>query len=283
MNLPVRFYKLFRCWSLDVVTGAVASGIFFINIFDVKMPLWWWFVLPTSVWVVYTLDHVLDGLKAKQKELSIDRHIYHFKNKKVLLLMIGIIVAINTIIVLFFMPFKMILWGAILLFLLGLYFIINIYLFGNNKFLTQKEFAIAVFYVAGVMLGPLFYKTGYPETWQIILTVVFVLLVWIEGIMASWFDYENDLHDGNISFAVIFGKRKTRYFLIFLIIMTFLLLKVTVFFITDFRQFAALIVEALMNLSLLLILLNPGIMKKGERYRVFGEMVFWLPFLLLVV
>jgi hypothetical protein len=38
-----------------------------------------------------------------------------------------------------------------------------------------------------------------------------------------------------------------------------------------------------MNLVLLLMILNPAVMAKNERYRILGEMIFWLPGILFFV
>jgi 4-hydroxybenzoate polyprenyltransferase len=109
-----------------------------------------------------------------------------------------------------------------------------------------------------------------------------VMLAWAEGILASWFDYENDIHDGHRSFTTTFGRKNTRHLLITLHIAIFILLKINLLFTVNLFQFFAIIIEVLMNTALLLMLMLPKSMKINDRYRIFGEMVFWLPGLILL-
>ena len=58
--------QLFQAFSLDVVIGALAVGLFAIKLLLVRPNPWWWLVLALSVWVVYTADHLIDGFQQKQ-------------------------------------------------------------------------------------------------------------------------------------------------------------------------------------------------------------------------
>jgi hypothetical protein len=275
---------LFRLWSLDVVTGSLTIGYYLTRIFEVNMPWWWWFVLGGSVWVMYTVDHLLDGFKLKNiASTAIFRHYYHARKKKTLSFLVLTVSSLILLIVTRYAPSVLIKRGFYLLGFIAFYFAL-IHYTGNRTrlFLFQKELAIAVIYVAGIALGPVTYIKKTPETWQIILVAALILIGWAEGVMASWFDYDNDLHDGNRSFTTTFGLENTRYFLIALIVMTFILIKMNMLFITNKEQFLFTMTEALMNLVILLLLLNPEKFRKQDRYRIIGEMIFWIPALLLL-
>ena len=276
-----KFYLLFRLWSLDVVLGSLAIGVFFTKILNVNMPLWWWFVLPVSVWIIYTADHLLDGFKTEGSDTAIHRHFYHYKNKKRMLIAMTVAVVANILLVSVFASPKIVFRGLALGFIVGLYFLLVHYFKNFRYFFYQKELVIAVIYISGILLGPLTVSNKPLLTWQIIIILVLVLLAWAEGIMASWFDFENDIHDNHISFTTVFGKQKTRYFLIALHILIFVILKINIFFITDIKAFISIIIPAIMNLLLLLILLNPEKMEINDRFRIAGEMVFWIPIIIL--
>ena len=215
LQIAGKVWFLFRLWSLDVVAGSMAVGAFFCKILDVRMPLWWWFVLASSVWIMYTVDHLFDGYRIKDTaSTAIFRHYYHATRKTPLLLLVLITSVLTLFLVIRYAPPVLLKRGLALLAIIGLYFLLVNFVRHSKFFLFQKELAIAVIYAAGIAIGPLTFSAGKPETWQVILIVGMILMAWAEGIMASWFDHDNDLHDGHTSFATVFGLQNTKYFLI---------------------------------------------------------------------
>lgn len=282
-NQLSKIYLLFRVWSLDVVLGTLMVGAFIVKLLDVSPTPWWWLILASTVWIIYTTDHLLDGYKGKNRQAVIYRHNYHFKHKMVLFILMIVLSGITLGIGITFLHSEIVMKGILLFAVILLYFLIVHFIQKQNHFFNQKELLIALAYIAGITLAPMVWNNNPLTTHQIITMIVLVLLAWAEGVLASWFDYENDLHDGHSSFTTTFGKNNTRYFLIALHIIIFLLLKVNIFFTDNWIQFGSIIIEAFMNLGLLLMLLNPRIMEKNERYRIFGEMIFWLPGIIIFV
>ncbi len=276
-NYLTKAYSLFRLWSLDVVTGTVFTGLFIAKLLNIHPVGWWYFILASTVWIIYTIDHLLDGYKGKNSQAVIYRHRYHLHHKKMLLIMVLLLSALTLWAGIAFLHGTIVKRGIILFALIISYFLVMHLIGKKNHLFNQKEFFIALAYTSGILLAPLIWNNLPLTIHQIILIVILTLLAWAEGVMASWFDYENDLHDHHHSFATTFGKQNTRYFLIALHILIFILLKINILFTTQWPQFAAIIIEAVMNLALLMILLFPEKMKKNERYRILGEMVFWLP------
>ncbi len=266
---------------MDVVVGALATGLFTIKILDVNPPVWWWFVLALAVWVVYTVDHLLDGWNTQYKPAVIYRHIYHYRYHKALISLLFLAILIILTILFLYSPAKLIQRGLIISLIVLIYFVAGKFSKKMKRFLFQKELFIAMIYVTGIAVGPVTFSDAPLQSWQVILMISLILLAWAEGVMAAYFDYEKDLHDGHISFATVFGKTATRYFLIALHIFIFIILKINILLISDFRSFAAIMIEMVMNLLLLLILLNPATMQKNDRFRIFGEMIFWLPALII--
>ncbi len=275
------YYKFFQALSLDVVIGVLAVSLFASNLLEVEAKPEWIIILAFATWSFYTIDHLIDGIKSKGKS-TIFRHQFHFNNKTLLATLVIIFGVTSLLLSLLFLNFQIIQVGLLMGLLVLVYFTV-LKLFGNKKsFFLQKEIIIAFVYVAGIWLAPLVWLHEIPETFTIIVISVLFFLAWAEGVMASWFDYENDLTEGHSSFTVLFGKQNTRIFLIVLHILIFIIIKLSVFFVSSNLQFAAMIILALMNLSLLLIILYPSTFSKNERYRIVGEMVFWLPFLILL-
>lgn len=260
-----------------MVVGTLMVGAFVSKVLDVSPPLLWWPVLATTVWIIYTIDHLMDGYKNVNTQSIIVRHNYHFKHKKVMLILLVTLSAFTLWASFTFMNTKIILNGIVLFFLIILYFGLVHFFQNKSNHYFHKELFNALAYMAGIILAPSIWKDTTWSTYQILILIGLVLLVWAEGVMASWFDFENDLHDGHKSFATAFTKVNTKYFLVALHIMIFILLKIAVFYINNWLQFSAILIEAVMNLGLLLIILFPKKMIINDRYRILGEMIFWLP------
>ena len=272
-------YKTIQILSIDIVFGAMAVGYFAIHLLGVEANPVWWFILPMAVWSFYTSDHLIDGFKSKE-EATINRHSFHYKYRKALGILAALFGLTAFVLSLLFLNRQIIHYGLLIGVAVLAYFVL-LFLYAKKKpFLLQKELIIAFVYVFGIWLAPLVWHAAIPQNFILLILAVLLLLAWAEGIMASSFDYENDVKDGHSSFTVLFGKRNTRSFLIVIHILVFLMIKVSIFFISTNLQFAALMILALMNLSLLLITLYPKWFQKNERYRIVGESVFLLPALI---
>lgn len=270
------FHKTFQTLSIDVVAGAIAVGYFANRILEAEPNPIWWLILPLAAWSFYTLDHLIDGYKSKGKT-EIYRHHFHFKYRKILLTLSILFGLTSLFLSLLYLDRQIILLGLLMgCFVLA--YLLSLFFWGNKKLLLlQKELVIAFVYVFGIWLAPLVWSAQVPATSTIFIICIVIFLAWAEGIMASYFDYNNDLKDGHSSFTVLFGKQYTRRFQIVLHILVFLIIKVTAFFITTNLQFSALMILAFMNLILLLIMLFPSWFQKNENYRIIGESVFLLP------
>ena len=275
------FYKIFRSLSFDIVFGVAAVSLFASRLLNVVAQPVWILVLLLATWSFYTLDHLLDGLKNKETS-SIFRHYFHYNYRRSLFFATAITGSAALILSILFLDRIIIKLGFLLASLVLIYFLAIRLVAGKQSNLLQKELIIAIIYTAGIWIAPFAWSGFVCNTFATIVIVVLFLLAWAEGVMASYFDYKNDLKDKHTSFTVVFGKQNTRSFLITLHILVFILIKISVFFVSTNTQFAVMIILAIMNLSLLLIILYPQTFEKNEKYRIFGEMVFWLPILILL-
>jgi len=275
------FYKIFQSLSFDVVIGVVALSLFATRLMGVMAQPVWVLILILVTWSFYTFDHLLDGIKSKRLS-TIFRHYFHYTNRNLLFIVSAITGIVAFILSLLFLEREIINIGLILSLFVLVYFLAIRLLAEKHSVFLQKEFIIAFVYTVGIWVAPMVWgKNNYNTFTQIVVFVLF-LMAWAEGIMASYYDYENDLKDKHTSFTVIFGKQNARRFLIVLHIVVFVIIKISVFFVSTNIQFVAMIILALMNLSLLLIILYPKYFEENEKYRIFGEMVFWIPFLILL-
>ena len=122
--------NIFQVLSLDVVLGALATGIFAARLVGVGIDLAWLAVLAGAVWVVYTLDHLLDGLKTKENS-HIYRHRFHYLHRRAIILTLAVAALLTAILAFSCLENNILLWGAYLsLFVLG-YFALH-YLYGRQ-------------------------------------------------------------------------------------------------------------------------------------------------------
>ncbi len=271
--------SLFQVLSLDITIGALAVGLFAEELFGVNVNPVWWIILPIAVWTIYTADHLADGLKQKENS-TIYRHDFHYRHRKILIPIILITGAVAVVLAFLFLDTAIIKWGIFLSGLILLYLLIVIISGKNGNAYFHKEIFIAFAYTAGIFLAPLVWYGHVPD-YSKGLTVFFIfLLVWCETVMVSFFDYDQDKADGNTSFAVWYGKRKTRRILITLMIIMAAWLIVSVFIIPDKKYIVPLMIEFLMLVILFFIIYKPRYFQKSNRYRWLGETVFWLPALL---
>lgn len=276
------FYKIFQSLSFDVIIGVLATALFAIKLLNLEANNVWWLILVMATWSFYTVDHLIDGAKSKNNAV-IFRHRFHYKYFIPLIisaLLSGLSALILSII---FLDFKIVVYGLIIGLLAVIYFLILIFKAKKPTILIQKELIIAFVYVAGIWVAPLFWHNSMPNTFILIVIPIFFLLAWAEGIMASYFDFENDQKENQSSFTILIGKKKTRRFLIFFHLLIFVIIKISVFYISTNTEFAAMLIMALMNISLLLVILNPKYFIKNEKYQILGEIVFWLPVAIFIV
>jgi len=266
-----------------VVVGTLMVGAFVSKVLEVSPPIWWWLILSTTVWVIYSIDHLMDGYKKTDGKAAIFRHNYHYRYRKIIIVLVVAFSIFTLWVGITFFNSKIILLGILLFMLIVFYFGLIHFFQNKSNHYFHKELFNALAYMAGIILAPAIWKDTPWSTYQILILVGIVLLVWAEGVMASWFDFDNDLHDGHKSFTTTFAKANTRYFLIALHILIFITLKITIFFTSDWFHFSAILIEATMNLILLLVLLFPSKMIKNDRYRIIGEMIFWLPGIICLV
>jgi hypothetical protein len=272
---------IFRCFhalSLDVTGGALAVGLFAIRFLHVQANPWWWPVLALSVWVVYTADHLIDSYSQKQT-VVIFRHRLHHRYRRFFVAAVGLAALTDVTVVWFFMNRQILLFG-LLLALGALAYLLVVLAVQKSGFYFHKEFFVAFFYVAAIWLAPVIWYAKPLQWWHLFTMMVFGLLAWVEGLMMTVFERDADREEQTHSFSTYYGVHITRIFVLSLLGIAFLL---SVYLLISFPglyfEFGLLI---LMSLLLTLLLFFEHWFEKHGRYRLFGEFVFWLPFLLIL-
>jgi len=276
------FLNTIQILSLDVVAGTLAVGYMAIRLLNVTPVPQWWVILPLAVWVVYSLDHIIDSAKNKG-EAVIYRHRFHYLYRKQIIFVLILTGLITASLSLMYLDRQIIILGLGLSIFIAIYFALIYFLKLKKTVFLQKELIIAFVYTSGIFIAPLYWYEALPSFSVIIIIFIIFLIAWFEGILISWFDNDNDIMDGHTSFTVIVGKRNTRRFLIVGHMFVEILIVVVLIMIPVSIIFYALLITLIMNFILAMIIMFPESFARNNYYRLIGETVFLLPFSIILV
>lgn len=266
------FLKNLHYLSLDVVVGAVISSWMFWQIPDgmTKPNLPALLILGICTWIIYILDRLLDNIKSDPKDT---RHQFHFQYQYYLQITI-IILFIIAIILVFFLPIKVIYFGIGLSVFLIIYFIILKKTSQKANYQYFKEIFTAILYTLSVVgsafsmkqnLGVIDYLVGFN----------FFLLVHQSILIFSF--HEAKLYPETKNLASKLGSKNCTYLIIS--ICSFIIF--CNIFDASLITKKVLFIETLMTICSVLTYIFQAKLTKNESYRWIGEMVFWLPILLI--
>lgn len=267
--------------SLDVVAGAVFSHIMVARLPDGHRPVGWatTLLLAICVFVIYATDRLYDVHKSliTKTEMTI-RHRFHAENQPILRQVLMGLVAV-CVILLFWLPKSVIIFGT------GLALVSGAYVWGvsrlgvSNSKMAWKEPAVTLVYTVGVWGSSWAQKPtiGWSE---IGLGILFLFIVFQNLLLFSVMEaYE--FPDTSYNLATILGFDRSDVVLRTLTVVI-TVLSLVIFFMADdrFAQRAA-VIEGMMSAVLYLIQRYPNRFLRNERYRWIGDGVFWLPVLIL--
>jgi 4-hydroxybenzoate polyprenyltransferase len=263
LQKAMRVYRLLNILSIDVALGAVCSSIFFAHILCADITIYSLISLGLSVWIIYTADHLLDAKKINTSATT-NRHRFHQQHFQLLLVLVIVAACMNAVLLLFIRRPALI-TGIILVALVILYLLIQ----HSLKFL--KEIFVALVYTTGVMLPAMSNTQISWKDWNWMVIVQFALIAFLNLIIFSWFDYENDVQDKRISFVTIFGKKTSQIFIYLLFILSMALWVVT---------FSPQVETAIffgMNAALFIMVYFHSYFATQDRYRILGDAIFFSP------
>lgn len=262
-NIFLKLYRFLNLLSIDVVLGSVCSALFFSKVFGVSILPYGLLALALTVWIIYTVDRLLDARKVSRSP-STKRHQFHQRNARILIGFVFVAIGINCVLM-YFIRKPVFLGGAYLIAGVG------VYLFVQQYMKVFKEIVIAVLYTTGVALIPMTITTLTIEDWPWVLLVQFFLTALANLIMFSWFDHEHDLRDSYGSFVTAVGDKGSRYCIWIILLIAILL---TAFSENTLASFFIL----LSDVVLLVIFKNESYFRHNDRFRLLGDAVFFIPF-----
>lgn len=280
-GLITKLYILIRILSIDVVVGTlVMTGLFGFILNTDLLPIYY-ICVGLSVWLTYTLDHLLDAKKIGHQAKT-DRHRFHQRHYRVLLNIWYITFISALLFAVFYLPTVMLIAGLVITCLVLVHFIF-IKVFGERlTVFLQKELMVALIYCSGVSFGPIL-KAGIIDTEVIVTLIEVFLLALINLLEFSFFEYDVDKKDNHSSFVRLVGPNKARKVVLFLLVATYILVGLSGFMLTGNKNFGvAQIVIFCMTLVLTLVIIKPTFFMRNERYRIYGDLIFLFPMMVLL-
>jgi hypothetical protein len=212
-NSGINAGGVLRFWhlsSLDAPSVALTWSLAFAWAAHVRLPWWVPVLLPLTVWAVYVVDRLLDarrGLNAAKIEHLRERHIFHWRFRRVLA-PLALASALAAAWIIFALMPRTLREHDSLLAAASLLYFTRVHSRRRIFPLLSKEFLVGVLFTLGCVL-PAWSRTGFfrsPHAWPLLTTtIVFVLLAWLNcEAIDQWESNEGESKDapaGGVSTA----------------------------------------------------------------------------------
>ena len=148
MKRLLNAYRLLNILSIDVALGAVCSSIWLADYFQVELRIYAYLALGITVWIIYTIDHLMDAKRIPHQAAS-KRHQFHQKYFMPLVIITGVFILVDAVLV-FFVRESIFYSGVIFSAVIAVYLVFN-------KWLGHlKDFFVALLYSGGIQKAYLF-------------------------------------------------------------------------------------------------------------------------------
>lgn len=134
--------------SFDICLGVISLMLPLFFQISIKPTLAWFFILPSSVWLIYFFDHLLDSMKLST--VISKRHVFIQKHQFVFKIIAALIMIVNTVLVLKYFSFHQLTKSTWILLVCIIYFLLNYF---KIKWFI-KEFFAAMIYAGGICFYP---------------------------------------------------------------------------------------------------------------------------------
>lgn len=267
-----KVYQYIRAFSIDVVAGAVISARWIGNYFEADIPKNAILALGLTVWLIYTVDHLLDARKIKSKD-ALFRHLFHYKNTPFIF---GLIAIVSMVLIYVLLQLKPYLIGYG--FILGLLVLSYLYFvhFVRKKVYWGKEWFIALVYATGICLPTLAFLQEIPPVLFYFWVQLFILAS-INLILFNMIEYKTDMQQGFNSFATVKGADFSRRVILVLLFAFVLIWSSSFLFFSSEELLDYQAIFILMASVLAMVLSKEVVLRQEEWYRVIGDIVFVLP------
>ena len=279
-----RAYAAARLLSVDVAGAALGGGMLAVHAMAARPRPAFYAVLPAAVWVVYTLDHLIDARRMGPTAAT-PRHRFHVRHAAALWA-VWVPVAIATGVVgLVELSWPGVAFGLGMAALVGLHETIVKLAGSRASPLLVKELGVAVIFTAGTWGLPTLLRlvrVGHPPWRSLVLAGGYLLLAGVNLVVFSLFEARRDAAAGQTSFVRGIGRPAAARVAAALLAAAVVLVTTIVPRSPPVDRAAAGVLLA-MAAGLGLILWRPRWFVRRERYRTLGDGVFLFPLAMAII
>ncbi len=258
-----RTYSVLQHLSIDIVFGAVILLHFFSKLYEVSIGWSAYVLLGSSIWLIYTIDHLRDAKTAVSGKR--ERYVFHATNERWLKL-IAVIVLILAGTCLLFVQKSIMIGGSILVAFSTLYVVFQ----SSFAKLGLKELYISIVYTLGILVAPIALSRSFDSYSFFLLWI----LTYLNLIIFSWFERDDDVSDSFASIATKWGSDKLIKLILVISSLGFALGLLSI---SEKGIYSIYLIIIL--IIFILLVFNPAWAKQKSRYRTIGDAVFLLPIL----
>lgn len=258
-----------------VVFGSVSTSFFFARFFNADLgPAFYW-LLASTVWVIYTMDHVIDGIQSAKSNQSL-RHALHYRYRATLITLCSIIVPCNVYLAFRFLSPNLIIAGMLIACFVFLYLLL-IPMLKRLKKWPIKEVLVAIGVSAGMCLLPgLAGKIDWHYSY-ILLVLAFTLINFLNLLIFSILDEEQDRVTSMPSIVQSLGNAKSKDMANSLVVLTFFVMGFWLYSYHGIEKRYVIVVLMLMLNVLALILLKREYFSRHDLFRFWGDSIYLIP------
>lgn len=193
-----------RALSLEITLGVLGAAAFAAHLTGIAMPVAWWLVLPATTWIVYSVDHLLDARRSKERPRSL-RHRFHRDHARPVGAAVAGLAA-ATLVVASRLPGPVLVGGtalaaAILAHLARAQ--------GPGSRYLPKELSAALLYTAGIWFAPLLLAPSIePGLWFVV--GIHFIAAFLNLTTFALFERREDAADRHPSIVGFWGARRAR-------------------------------------------------------------------------
>lgn len=263
-------FRFIRLFSLDIVAGAIAGLVFASTVMGADLHRSYYIIMGLTVWLIYTVDHLMDGAKSHGKSDS-DTHNFFYTYKIPIILVFLILLVLDFRLIVYRLDEKIIQFGMGPGIATVIYLLMNRFYDDAPKWIFIKELWIAVIYTLAIWGGPVILGGDAMSKSQILLMVSHGLIIFGNVMIYSIYERESDIRQDNKSFVRDFGLRPA----VNMVVMTLALSILTA--ISAYLFYGTQLIYSLplvlISTSMLLIISFPRTFSRNKLYGVIADLL----------
>jgi len=280
INFIGSLYRYIRLFSIDIVLGALAGVFLAENSLQTEVPRHYYTILACVVWVIYLLDHIIDGVRAGKNASNLMQKFFHKHRIPLILVCLMMLIFIFRLVIYRLEP-EIIQLGLVLSAAVFFYFLLNVFPGRSGQKFFIREIWISIIYVAGIWGGPVLYANEKLAEGQWLLILSFFLLILSNVFFNSYIYTETNQKEGKASFSVLFGKSLTRSIVVLSNLAGMIVIFLNLIFYSN-ADFPSIFALMAMQILMFYVVLRVNKMKDPSVLPLYADAILIIPFVLLI-